>query len=127
MRPRRCYWSFSLGNSAHFSFKISEAIPNIPVTIFTLSEEANPEGFARAWGAGFVMSGIHHVGEPRRQGPARPQPQEAERMSASRIAVVPVGATELRPGFGSRPVRFPNPGLREPTECERGSGARGGL
>jgi phosphate transport system permease protein len=32
-----------------------EAIPNIPVTIFTLSEEANPEGFARAWGASLVL------------------------------------------------------------------------
>ena len=30
-------------------------MPNIPVTIYTLSEEANPEGFTRAWGAGFVM------------------------------------------------------------------------
>jgi phosphate transport system permease protein len=32
-----------------------EAIPNIPVTIFTLSEEANPEGFTRAWGASLVL------------------------------------------------------------------------
>lgn len=32
-----------------------EAVPNIPVTIYTLSEEANPEGFARAWGAGLVL------------------------------------------------------------------------
>jgi phosphate transport system permease protein len=32
-----------------------EAIPNIPVTIFTLSEEANPTGFARAWGASLVL------------------------------------------------------------------------
>jgi phosphate transport system permease protein len=31
------------------------AVPNIPVTIYTLSEEANPEGFTRAWGAGFVL------------------------------------------------------------------------
>lgn len=30
-------------------------VPNIPVTIYKLSEEANPEGFARAWGAGFVL------------------------------------------------------------------------
>ena len=45
----------SVFNPSVFSFKIREAIPNIPVTIFTLSEEANPEGFARAWGAGFVM------------------------------------------------------------------------
>lgn len=32
-----------------------EAIPNIPVTIFTLSEEANPEGFTRAWGSSLVL------------------------------------------------------------------------
>jgi phosphate transport system permease protein len=32
-----------------------EAVPNIPGTIYRLSEEANPEGFARAWGAGFVL------------------------------------------------------------------------
>jgi phosphate transport system permease protein len=32
-----------------------EVVPNIPVTIFTLSEEANPEGFTRAWGAGLVL------------------------------------------------------------------------
>lgn len=32
-----------------------EAVPNVPVTIYRLSEEANPEGFARAWGAGFVL------------------------------------------------------------------------
>lgn len=38
-----------------FSFNIFEALPNIPVTIFTLSEEANPEGFTRAWGASLVL------------------------------------------------------------------------
>ncbi len=32
-----------------------EVVPNIPVTIFTLSEEANPEGFTRAWGSGLVL------------------------------------------------------------------------
>jgi phosphate transport system permease protein len=32
-----------------------EAVPNIPGTIYRLSEEANPEGFTRAWGAGFVL------------------------------------------------------------------------
>jgi phosphate transport system permease protein len=37
------------------SFNIFEAIPNIPVTIFTLSEEANPTGFTRAWGASLVL------------------------------------------------------------------------
>jgi len=36
-------------------FNIGEAMPNIPVTIFQLSEEANPEGFTRAWGASLVL------------------------------------------------------------------------
>lgn len=42
-------------NPAKYSFNITEAAPNIPLTIYQLSEEANPEGFARAWGAGFVL------------------------------------------------------------------------
>lgn len=36
-------------------FNLGEAMPNIPVTIFQLSEEANPEGFTRAWGASLVL------------------------------------------------------------------------
>jgi phosphate transport system permease protein len=32
-----------------------EALPNIPTTIFRLSEEASPEGFTQAWGAGLVL------------------------------------------------------------------------
>jgi phosphate transport system permease protein len=32
-----------------------EAVPNIPTTIFRLSEEASPTGFAQAWGAGLVL------------------------------------------------------------------------
>lgn len=38
-----------------FNFNIFEALPSIPVTIFTLSEEANPEGFTRAWGASLLL------------------------------------------------------------------------
>lgn len=45
----------SVFDARHFSGNIGEAIPNIPVMIFELSEEANPEGFARAWGAGLVL------------------------------------------------------------------------
>lgn len=37
------------------SLNPGEALPNIPVTIFALSEEANPEGFARAWGSSLVL------------------------------------------------------------------------
>jgi len=36
-------------------FDMSEAMPNIPVRIFQLSEEANPEGFAQAWGMSLVL------------------------------------------------------------------------
>lgn len=32
-----------------------EALPNIPMLVFTLSEEANPTGFERAWGASLVL------------------------------------------------------------------------
>jgi phosphate transport system permease protein len=32
-----------------------EAVPNIPVKIFRLSEEANPEAITQAWGAGLVL------------------------------------------------------------------------
>lgn len=31
------------------------ALPNIPVSIFTLSEQADPAGYARAWGSAFVL------------------------------------------------------------------------
>ncbi|HXS48393.1 MAG TPA: phosphate ABC transporter permease PstA [Solirubrobacterales bacterium] len=45
----------SVFDSRGVSLNPFEAIPNIPVTIFTLSEEANPTGFARAWGASLVL------------------------------------------------------------------------
>lgn len=45
----------SIVNNGKYTFNIAEAAPNIPMTIYQLSEEANPEGFARAWGAGFVL------------------------------------------------------------------------
>jgi phosphate transport system permease protein len=32
-----------------------QALPNIPVSIFQLSEQADPSGFARAWGAALVL------------------------------------------------------------------------
>jgi phosphate transport system permease protein len=35
-----------------------EALPNIPVTIFFLSEEGNPTGFTRAWGASLVLIAV---------------------------------------------------------------------
>jgi phosphate transport system permease protein len=33
-------------------------IPNVPVRIFQLSEEANPEGFTKAWGLSLVLIAI---------------------------------------------------------------------
>lgn len=45
----------SVFDPSQVSFNVSEAIPNIPVTIFILSEEANPTGFTRAWGASLVL------------------------------------------------------------------------
>lgn len=45
----------SVFDGRYVSFNPSEALPNIPVTIFNLSEEANPEGFARAWGSSLVL------------------------------------------------------------------------
>jgi phosphate transport system permease protein len=35
-----------------------EALPNIPVTIFFLSEEGNPAGFERAWGSSLVLISV---------------------------------------------------------------------
>jgi phosphate transport system permease protein len=32
-----------------------QALPNVPVYIFTASEAAEPDGFARAWGAAFIL------------------------------------------------------------------------
>lgn len=42
------------GKEAIFNF-FGEAVPNIPVTIFSLSEEGSPDGFTRAWGASLVL------------------------------------------------------------------------
>jgi phosphate transport system permease protein len=45
----------SVFDGSRVSLNPLEALPNIPVTIFTLSEEGNPTGFARAWGASLVL------------------------------------------------------------------------
>ncbi len=45
----------SVYDGSHVTLNPSEALPNIPTTIFRLSEEASPEGFTQAWGAGFVL------------------------------------------------------------------------
>jgi phosphate transport system permease protein len=45
----------SVYDSSRVSLNPFEALPNIPTTIFRLSEEASPEGFTQAWGAGLVL------------------------------------------------------------------------
>lgn len=45
----------SVYDGSRVSVNAFEPLPNIPTTIFRLSEEASPEGFAQAWGAGFIL------------------------------------------------------------------------
>ncbi|HEV7398817.1 MAG TPA: phosphate ABC transporter permease PstA [Solirubrobacterales bacterium] len=45
----------SVFNGKEVILNMSEAMPNVPVRIFQLSEEANPEGFAQAWGMSLVL------------------------------------------------------------------------
>jgi phosphate transport system permease protein len=42
-------------DGSHVTLNPFEPLPNIPTTIFRLSEEASPEGFTQAWGAGLVL------------------------------------------------------------------------
>jgi phosphate transport system permease protein len=45
----------SVFDPGHYSLNPLEALPNVPVRIFQLSEEANPSGFSEAWGLSFVL------------------------------------------------------------------------
>jgi phosphate transport system permease protein len=45
----------SVFDPGRYSLNPFEALPNVPVRIFQLSEEANPTGFAEAWGLSFVL------------------------------------------------------------------------
>lgn len=45
----------SVFDPSRFSLNPFEALPNVPVTIFRLSEEGNPEGFTQAWGLSLVL------------------------------------------------------------------------
>jgi phosphate transport system permease protein len=45
----------SLGDKSSFSLNPFEALPTVPVRIFELSEEANPEGFTEAWGLSLLL------------------------------------------------------------------------
>ncbi|HEY4779508.1 MAG TPA: phosphate ABC transporter permease PstA [Solirubrobacterales bacterium] len=42
-------------DTTKFSFNPFEALPNVPVQIYTLSEEGNPEGFTQAWGLALIL------------------------------------------------------------------------
>lgn len=48
----------SVFDATKVSLNPFEALPNIPVTIFYLSEEGNPTGFTRAWGASLVLIAV---------------------------------------------------------------------
>jgi len=45
----------SVFDKSKFSFNPFEALPNVPVTIFQLSEEGSEEGFNEAWGLSLVL------------------------------------------------------------------------
>jgi phosphate transport system permease protein len=45
----------SVFDPSRYSLNPFEALPNVPVRVFQLSEEANPEGFAEAWGLAFGL------------------------------------------------------------------------
>ncbi len=45
----------SLAKGDVVQFNPFEEIPNVPVRIFQLSEEANPEGFTEAWGLSLIL------------------------------------------------------------------------
>jgi phosphate transport system permease protein len=45
----------SVFDPTRYSLNPFEALPNVPVRVFTLSEEANPEGFTEAWGLSLLL------------------------------------------------------------------------
>jgi phosphate transport system permease protein len=45
----------SIGSTTHVSLNPFEAMPNIPVRVYSLSEEANPAGFSEAWGLSLLL------------------------------------------------------------------------
>ncbi|MGD9734911.1 MAG: phosphate ABC transporter permease PstA [Solirubrobacterales bacterium] len=45
----------SVVDTTRFSLNPFEALPNVPVRIYSLSEEANPEGFTEAWGLSLIL------------------------------------------------------------------------
>ena len=45
----------SYANGESFQLNPLKEVPNVPVRIFQLSEEANPEGFTEAWGLSLIL------------------------------------------------------------------------
>jgi phosphate transport system permease protein len=45
----------SVFDPGKYSLNPFEALPNVPVRIYTLSEEANPSGFTEAWGLSLIL------------------------------------------------------------------------
>jgi phosphate transport system permease protein len=45
----------SVFDPGRYSLNPFEALPNVPVRIYALSEEANPSGFAEAWGLSLIL------------------------------------------------------------------------
>jgi len=45
----------SVFDPKHFSVNPFESLPNVPVWIYKLSEEGNPEGFTEAWGMSLLL------------------------------------------------------------------------
>ncbi len=45
----------SVFDPGSYSLNPFEALPNVPVRIYSLSEEANPEGFTEAWGLSLIL------------------------------------------------------------------------
>jgi phosphate transport system permease protein len=48
----------SLGEDKTFQFDPFGKLPSVPVRIFQLSEEQNPEGFTKAWGLSLILIAI---------------------------------------------------------------------
>jgi phosphate transport system permease protein len=48
----------SFANGESFQLNPLHEIPNVPVRIFQLSEEANPEGFTEAWGLSLILIAV---------------------------------------------------------------------
>ena len=68
---------------------MTNALPNIPVLIFTYSEQPDPALHQQAWAAALVLMAFVLVASLRREGTARPQPQKAGPVTGS-FTIAPV-------------------------------------